>query len=75
MPTYEYICKSCGQRFETFQAFTARPLKVHDSCGGEVQRVLHARGVVFKGSGFYATDSRAPAPSSSETTTSSAAAD
>lgn len=58
MPTYEYECKQCGERFEIFQSFTDKPLKRHDACGGEVKKVFHARGVVFKGSGFYVTDSR-----------------
>ncbi len=64
MPTYEYACKQCGEHMEVFQSFSARPLKKHDVCGGELQKVFHARGVVFKGSGFYATDSRSPAGSS-----------
>jgi putative FmdB family regulatory protein len=59
MPTYEYLCKNCDERFEKVQSFSARPLKRHDACGGELQKVFHPRGVVFKGSGFYATDSRA----------------
>jgi putative FmdB family regulatory protein len=72
MPTYEYLCKNCGQQFEVFQSFSAKPLKKHDVCGGEVQKVFHARGVVFKGSGFYVTDSKASkssmkAPSTSST--------
>lgn len=72
MPTYEYQCKQCGERFEMFQSFSAKPLKRHDACGGEVQKVFHARGVVFKGSGFYVTDSRGKrsattAPSSEST--------
>lgn len=58
MPTYEYLCKQCGERFEKVQSFSARPLKTHDACGGEVQKVFHASGVVFKGPGFYATDNR-----------------
>lgn len=58
MPTYEYLCKECGDRLEVFQSFKARPLKTHEDCGGELQKVFHARGVVFKGSGFYKTDSR-----------------
>ena len=65
MPTYEYVCKSCGKRFDLFQPFSAKPLKKHDVCGGEVQRVIHPRGIVFKGSGFYATDSRSKATSTS----------
>ncbi|MEX1091741.1 MAG: FmdB family zinc ribbon protein, partial [Acidimicrobiia bacterium] len=58
MPTYEYVCKSCGENIEVFQSFNSRPLKKHAECGGELQKVFHARGVVFKGSGFYKTDSR-----------------
>ena len=64
MPTYEYACKKCGERFEVFQSFKARPLKKHDACGGQVNKVFHASGVVFKGPGFYATDGR---PSASKT--------
>ena len=58
MPTYEYACKSCGENIEVFQSFNSRPLKNHAECGGELKKVFHARGVVFKGSGFYKTDSR-----------------
>lgn len=66
MPTYEYRCKKCGRQFEVVQSFRDKPLKHHEECGGDLQKVFHARGVVFKGSGFYVTDSR----SSSSTTTS-----
>lgn len=69
MPTYEYLCKSCGERFEKFQSFSAKPLKTHAACGGDVQKVFHASGVVFKGSGFYATDNRVGVRSSAESTT------
>ncbi len=62
MPTYEYVCKKCGDNFEVFQSFSDKPLKTHKQCGGDLQKVFHARGIVFKGGGFYATDSR---PSSS----------
>jgi putative FmdB family regulatory protein len=58
MPTYEYTCKSCGENIEVFQPFSAKPLKKHAGCGGDLQKVFHARGVVFKGSGWYAKDSR-----------------
>ncbi|MGQ0850156.1 MAG: FmdB family zinc ribbon protein [Actinomycetota bacterium] len=58
MPTYEYRCEKCGNNFEVFQSFTARPLRQHQECGGRVEKVFHPRGVVFKGSGFYVTDSR-----------------
>jgi len=59
MPTYEYVCKQCGENFDIFQSFSDKPLKKHDVCGGELQKVFHARGIVFKGSGFYATGNRA----------------
>ena len=58
MPTYEYVCKNCGQTLEVFQSFSDKPLKKHKECGGELQKVFHARGIVFKGGGFYATDSK-----------------
>jgi putative FmdB family regulatory protein len=63
MPTYEYTCKGCGQTFEAFQSFSEKPLRKHADCGGELQKVFHARGVVFKGSGFYSTDSRSSSSS------------
>lgn len=58
MPTYEYTCKRCGENIEVFQSFSEKPLRKHEACGGELQKIFHARGVVFKGSGFYSTDSR-----------------
>jgi putative FmdB family regulatory protein len=73
MPTYEYLCKNCDERFEKVQSFSARPLKKHDACGGELQKVFHASGVVFKGPGFYATDNRAARSSSADSTSDSSA--
>jgi putative FmdB family regulatory protein len=70
MPTYEYLCKTCGTQFEVFQSFHDKALKTHDGCGGPVQKVFHARGIVFKGSGFYATDSRSGSASSTKSGTS-----
>jgi putative FmdB family regulatory protein len=61
MPTYEYVCKNCGENFEVFQSFSDKPLKKHKECGGVLQKVFHARGIVFKGGGFYATDSKSGA--------------
>ena len=58
MPTYEYTCKTCGETIEVFQSFSEKPLRKHRDCGGELKKVFHARGVVFKGSWFYSTDSR-----------------
>lgn len=58
MPTYEYACKKCGDTIEIFQSFSDKPLRKHADCGGELKKVFHARGIVFKGGGFYATDSK-----------------
>ena len=66
MPTYEYVCKNCGDTLEVFQSFSDKPLKKHKECGGDLQKVFHARGIVFKGGGFYATDSKASAKSGSD---------
>ena len=71
MPTYEYTCKSCNENIEVFQSFSEKPLRKHADCGGELKKVFHARGVVFKGSGFYATDSRSGTDNSSGATASS----
>jgi putative FmdB family regulatory protein len=56
MPTYEYVCKTCSHRFETWQKMTDEPLTICPECGGSIRRVLFPAGVVFKGSGFYKTD-------------------
>jgi putative FmdB family regulatory protein len=58
MPLYEYQCDDCGIRFERQQPMTADPLKVCPECGGEVHRLIHPVGVIFKGKGFYVTDNR-----------------
>lgn len=58
MPTYQYRCTSCGEDLEIFQKFTDPSLTVCPACDGELRKVFNAVGVVFKGSGFYATDSR-----------------
>jgi putative FmdB family regulatory protein len=66
VPTYEYQCDRCGENFEIFQKFSDKPLRRHPQCGGAVEKVFHPRGVVFKGSGFYVTDSRSKNGSSTE---------
>lgn len=66
MPTYEYSCKKCGERLEVMQSFKDKPLKRHDTCGGDLQKVFHPAGLIFKGSGFYVTDSRKGGGSSSD---------
>ena len=58
MPTYQYRCTECGHEFEEFQSFTDDALTVCPTCGGTLRKVFNAVGVVFKGSGFYRTDSR-----------------
>ncbi len=59
MPTYEYECAKCGHRFEKFQAITARPLATCPRCKGRVKRLVSGgAGLLFKGSGFHATDYR-----------------
>lgn len=56
MPLYEYRCKACGHQFEKIQSFSAPEEKVCPVCGGEVERLLSAPAVQFKGSGWYVTD-------------------
>jgi len=62
MPLYEYECRVCGYRFERRQSFSEPPLKECPECGGEVYRLIQPASVVFKGSGFYVTDSRSKSP-------------
>jgi putative FmdB family regulatory protein len=66
MPTYEYACTNCGNRFEVFQRIDDDPLTVCERCGGALRKVFHPAGIVFKGSGFYATDSRKKAKARSD---------
>ena len=73
LPTYQYACTECGHAFEQFQSFTDDALTVCPECEGRLRKVFNAVGVVFKGSGFYRTDSRTDAKSS--TTTSSSPSD
>ena len=58
MPTYVYACDTCGAQFEQFQSFKDEPLRTCPSCSGAVRRVFQPVGIVFKGSGWYITDSR-----------------
>ncbi|RRD50814.1 FmdB family zinc ribbon protein [Arachnia propionica] len=59
MPTYQYRCTACGDELEVVQKFTDPALTTCPACEGDLRKVYNAVGVVFKGSGFYATDSRA----------------
>ena len=58
MPTYQYTCKECGEQVEVVQKFTDDALTVCPACGGVLRKVFSPVGIVFKGSGFYRTDSR-----------------
>ena len=58
MPTYQYACTACGEQLEVVQSFTDAALTECPACGGALRKVFSAVGVVFKGSGFYKTDSR-----------------
>jgi putative FmdB family regulatory protein len=58
VPTYQYACTECGHAFDQFQSFTDDALTVCPECQGRLRKVFNAVGVVFKGSGFYRTDSR-----------------
>ena len=61
MPTYQYSCTGCDERLEVVQKFTDEPLTECPACHGRLRKVFSPVGVVFKGSGFYRTDSRAGA--------------
>lgn len=71
MPTYQYACTECGHAFEKVQSFSEDALTVCPSCSGKLRKVYNAVGVVFKGSGFYRTDSRGSSSSTSPASTSS----
>ena len=58
MPTYEYACTECGDRTEVVQSIADAPLTTCTVCGGRLRKVFSPVGIVFKGSGFYRTDSR-----------------
>lgn len=67
MPTYEYTCKQCGEHLEVVQSFHEEPLTVCHNCGGELKKVFGNIGIVFKGKGFYKTDSRSSSAASTKT--------
>ena len=77
MPTYQYRCTACGEELEAVQKFSDPALTTCTACGGDLRKVYSAVGVVFKGSGFYATDSRKPksAPASDSSKESSSKTD
>src|SRR4051794_1368971 len=65
MPTYQYACTSCGEALEVVQKFSDDPLTVCPACEGRLRKLFSPVGVVFKGSGFYKTDSRSRSSSGS----------
>lgn len=64
MPTYSYACTECGNRFDVVQAFSDDALTTCQQCSGRLRKLFNSVGVVFKGSGFYRTDSRESAKAS-----------
>jgi len=73
VPTYQYRCTECGGELEAVQKFSDEPLTVHEDCGGRLRKVFSPVGIVFKGSGFYRTDSRKGSTASEPATASSSA--
>ena len=71
MPTYSYACTECGNRFDAVQAFSDAALTTCPKCSGRLRKLFGNVGVVFKGSGFYRTDSRESAKTSSNGSSSS----
>jgi putative FmdB family regulatory protein len=66
MPTYAYRCQNCGSEFEKVQKFSDKPVSKCPVCGkGPVRRLLQPAAIVFKGSGWYATDHRSPSGATS----------
>jgi putative FmdB family regulatory protein len=74
MPTYDYVCDACGDKFEEMQSFSADPLKTCSKCGKDTLRRLFGTGaaILFKGGGFYETDYRSEGYKKSEKAESSA---
>jgi len=67
MPTYEYVCVSCGFEFEEFQSIASEPISICPKCGDHVQRKISGgTGLIFKGSGFYITDYKKNKPEKSK---------
>jgi putative FmdB family regulatory protein len=71
VPTYQYACTACEHRFEAVQAFSDASLTECPECAGRLRKLYGSVGVVFKGSGFYRTDSRSEAKASASTSSSS----
>lgn len=66
MPTYSYQCTQCGDKFDIVQSFTDDTLTTCEKCAGKLRKLFNSVGIVFKGSGFYRTDSRSGSSSATE---------
>ncbi|MBF4996557.1 FmdB family transcriptional regulator [Nocardia sp. BSTN01] len=66
MPTYSYQCTQCGDKFDIVQSFSDDALTTCEKCNGKLRKLFNSVGIVFKGSGFYRTDSRNGSSSASE---------
>jgi putative FmdB family regulatory protein len=66
MPIYGYRCRSCGHEFEILQRISDPALKTCPKCSGELNKLVYAAGVIFKGSGYYSTDYKSAATKSAE---------
>lgn len=75
MPTYEYACTNCGERTEAKQSFDDPPLEECPHCGGKLRKLYSPVGIVFKGSGFYSTDTKSKSSTSSKSEKSSSKSD
>jgi putative FmdB family regulatory protein len=71
LPTYQYACTACGHQLEAVQSFTDEPLNECPACEGRLRKLFNSVGIVFKGSGFYRTDSRSSADKSGSDSSSS----
>jgi putative FmdB family regulatory protein len=72
VPTYDYQCRSCGSVTEVIHSMLEAGPAVCERCGGELRRVLFPTGIIFKGSGFYRTDSRSSSASDTDSRSASA---
>jgi putative FmdB family regulatory protein len=75
VPTYSYACTECGNRFDVVQAFSDDALTTCERCAGRLRKLFNSVGIVFKGSGFYRTDSRESGKTSTSSTNGSATKD
>lgn len=76
MPTYVYACKSCAHRFEQYQSFSEDSLVTCPECAQDsLRKVFDSVGIVFKGPGFYSTDSASSGSSTASTSSSSSSSD